>query len=669
MKNLFLSSLFLFLTIFSYAQVNIIWEKNLGGGQSETPYDLSINEKGECIIVGKSWSSDGDVGGNHGNGDFWVVKIDQNGQLIWEKNLGGSESEEARSVITNKNGGAVIAGLSSSKNVDLTRNLGSYDYWIVQLNETGSIKWQKSFGGNLSDYARSIQPTIDGGYLVAGYSSSRNGDLSQNSGSTDIWIIKLDAMGNLVWQKSIGGKDMEQALSMEMTPQGDYIIAGLSQSKETKGDYWILKLDKEGGIIWEKKLGGTDHEEVFGITSSADNGCILAGYSKSTDGDLKENYGKEDYWIVKLDANGEIAWKQTLGGSDSDIAIDVEKNPSGGYLVVGSSSSNDGNVKSAEGKKNIGSYWVVSLSEEGELLWETILGGSSYEQAKTIQASNDGHFLIAGMSSSSDGDLGQPNNGKSDFWVLKIKELPKITAVCFEDLNQNGQYDQAEPLLKNMVPHISPEPDYQTETKNLETVFYVYPGTVNFSNEEGQEWQLTNKEEDLTIEVKEDAGIQRVYLGYSKKKIEEEPPPPHEKPEIVEAPVIGKKKSLENITDLQCGETLELSQLRFKPNTAVFLNDEAGNDYLKILVQYLKENQNHKIDLYGHTDFLSNNKQYLLDLSQERVDKVKSYLVKQGVNKNRIVTQAFGGDQPIVTDRASKQRSQNRRVEVHIVCD
>lgn len=689
MKNLFLLLLMANLLNGSIlAQVNIEWEKSLGGSDHDIPYAITEGHDGGPLIVGNSWSSDGDVDSNYGVGDFWLVKMDKNGKLLWQKNLGGQESEEAKSIQKTKDGGYIIAGLSASTDGDLKQNFGSYDYWIVKLDNKGNIKWQKTLGGRAPDHAQAIQQTKDDGYIVAGYTNSANGLISHNNGRTDYWIIKLDKKGEMEWEKSFGTPQIDKAVAIKQTAKGNYLVAGFTYSEEKKEDYFILKLDKKGKLIWKKTLGGSFQDQSYDLELTTDEGCIVVGSSKSTDGNVKSNKGNEDFWLTKLDQNGNLVWEQSYGGSGSDHAIAIKKNPNGGYIVVGSSMSRDQDIKSYK-KNNVGSYWVISIDEQGELLWETSLGGSGFDQAKGLDFTKDGSFIVAGMSSSSDGNLSEKNKGGWDYWICQLKELPKITATCFEDLNEDGSYDKNEPILENQQITITPEADYTIHTKHNESLFYVYPGEYQLENlfyaysgehqlkyELDSTWHLTTKIEDLTVNITEKdspSNTINVFIGYTKNIAETPEIPETPKAEIVEPPVkknkIEKRKSLENITDIACGETLELSQLRFKPNTATFLKDDAANDYLEILVQYLKSNNNHEIDLYGHTDFLSNNKAYLVKLSQERVDKVKSFLVKQGIDKNRINTEAFGGTKPIVTDRAAQQRSQNRRVEVHIICE
>jgi len=184
-----------------------------------------------------------------------------------------------------------------------------------------AIEWQKSLGGIIDDVAYCVQQTSDGGYIVGGYAVSNNGDVSLNHGNNDYWIVKLDASANITWQKCLGGSNVDKGYSVEQTSDGGYIVAGESLSIDgnvtgNHGSYdcWIVKLDANGNIMWQKSLGGTLHDSGNSIQQTKDGGFILAGFSYSNDGDVTGNHGNRDFWIVKLDSAGNITWQKSLGG-------------------------------------------------------------------------------------------------------------------------------------------------------------------------------------------------------------------------------------------------------------------------------------------------------------------------------------------------------------------
>ena len=247
----------------------------------------------------------------------------------------------------------------------------------------GNIVWNKLLGGTGDDVARSIQQTADGGYIIAGYStSSVSGDVvSINHGGNDYWIVKLDGSGNMVWNTLLGGNLDELAYSIRQATDGNYIISGYSTSSANGNvtgtnhsiglrECWIVKLDATGNpIIWNKLLGGSGDEVAYSIVPTTDGGYIMAGYSNSAaTGDVSGvNNGGQDYWIVKLDASGNILWNKLLGGSGNETAYSIVQTTDGGYLVAGTStSSSSGDVTSSNHGQ--GDFWIIRLDANGNIL-------------------------------------------------------------------------------------------------------------------------------------------------------------------------------------------------------------------------------------------------------------------------------------------------------------
>jgi hypothetical protein len=403
----------------------ISWQKSFGGTENEEAYSIRQTTDGGYIFVGGSYSNDGDVSGNHGSGDYWIVKITSTGEIEWQKSLGGSRYERIHSIQQTIDGGYIIAGYSKSDDGEVSKNNGKRDYWIVKLTSTGEIKWQKSFGGSNDDEANSIQQTTDGGYIIAGSSKSNNGDVSGNHGGYDYWIIKLTSSGEFEWQKSLGGSDWEEAQSILQTTDEGYIIAGYSDSNDGDvsgnhgaGDYWIVKLTSTGEIEWQKSLGGSSADEANSIQQTTDGGYIIAGSSKSNNGDVSGNHGDYDYWIVKVTPTGEIEWQKSLGGSSWDKAQSIQQTIDGGYIIAGYSDSNDGNVSENHGDND---YWIVKVTSTGEIEWQKSLGGSGIDLANSILQTTDEGYIIAGYSVSNDDDV-SGNHGAGDCWIVKINK-------------------------------------------------------------------------------------------------------------------------------------------------------------------------------------------------------------------------------------------------------
>ena len=423
--KLFLTLLFAVLCGFTYSQSWIIdWQNSLGGTSDDKAQSIEQTLDGGYIVAGNSWSVDGDVNGNNGSNDYWVVKQDASGSIQWEKTLGGSGNDYAQAIQQTDDLGFIVVGASNSNDGDVSVNYGGNDFWVVKLDGLGNILWEKSLGGTNDEQAYSVTQTIDGGYVIAGYSNSNDGDVSGNNGLSDYWIVKLDPSGNLLWQDSYGGSLMDYGTSVKSTDDGGVVVAGYSRSSDgdllsvgNAGlyDYWILKLDVSGNILWERSTGGSDNDYAQSIKQTVDGGYIVAGASASCCASTS-HIGGMDYWIVKLNSSGVVSWERSLGGSEDDYAFSVTETSDGGYAVAGTTFSSSFDVTTNNGFSD---YWVVKLDGTGNIDWKKSLGGSDFDVANDIKQTSDGAYVIAGYTSSNDMDV-TGNNGDDDYWVVKL---------------------------------------------------------------------------------------------------------------------------------------------------------------------------------------------------------------------------------------------------------
>lgn len=410
------------------------WMKSLGGSSTDYGQSIAPTSDGGFIVVGDTSSYNGNVTGKHGSADYWVVKLDGSGNIIWQKCLGGSNSDYGKSIRQTADGGYIVAGYTASSDGDVTGYQGSYDYWIVKLDAAGNLTWQRTLGGTDWDQAFSVQQTADGGYIVAGQTYSTNGNVTNNHVGPDNWVVRLDATGNIIWQKCLGGTSSDFGQSVQQTADGGYIVAGYTNSNngDVSGrrgsyDYWVVKLDSAGTITWQKCLGGTVSDYGQSIRQTSDGGYIVAGYSYSNNGDVTGNHGSEDYWVVRLDAAGNILWQKALGGSGNDEAYSVWQTADGGYVVAGQTVSNDGDVIGNHGGTD---YWVVKLDSAGNLTWQKCLGGSGTDTGRSVQQIADGGYIIAGSSDSRNGQV-TGNHGNADFWVVRLGNGPVAIGANF----------------------------------------------------------------------------------------------------------------------------------------------------------------------------------------------------------------------------------------------
>jgi hypothetical protein len=422
-----------------FSQPSIQWQRALGSSGCDESTSIKQTQDGGYIISGNAGINSGDVSGGHGNMDYWIVKLSSIGSIEWEKSLGGTNYDYATCVQQTTDEGFIVTGMTTSNDGDVNGNHGDFDVWVVKLDSVGAIQWSKCYGGSDTDRVQSIQQTYDGGFILAGFSNSSDGDLTTNQGYTDYWIFRLDSIGNIIWQNSFGGSALDNAWSVQQTTDSGFIVAGISSSMDGdvignhgwNFDYWIVKLNSTGdSILWQKCLGGSSDDILYSIQKCIDKGFIIAGYTSSTDGDVTGNHdlsgSTSDYWIVKLDSIGNIQWSKCLGGTGNEIATDVQQTIDSGFIVAGAAMSHDGDVTGCIDQD----YWIVKLNSTGSISWQYCYGGTLAEITNTIQQTFDGGFIVGGITFSNDSDV-TGNHGCNDIWIIKLDSSNAVNVLDF----------------------------------------------------------------------------------------------------------------------------------------------------------------------------------------------------------------------------------------------
>jgi hypothetical protein len=312
---------------------------------------------------------------------------------------------------------------------------------IISVNnlkaQAPNIQWQKTFGGSLNDRGNYISKTNDGGYIIAAKSKSSDGDVSINKGGDDVWLIKLDSLGTIIWEKSLGGYSGEDPNTIYQTVDGGYIFYAttLSNDMDVVGlhmdsifpspdyDGWLVKTDNVGNIQWQKCLGGTDSDFGIEMSLSSDNNFILAEEIYSNDGDVTGWHGEDDYWFLKVDTSGNILWKRAYGNSDFDTPGTCTETTDGGYLIGGASSFNFGGFHgNPVFSQDIG---LVKVDSAGNKIWSQCYGGSNGEYPYSIIPGSNGGFYMISECTSDDGDA-TINYGGSDVWIVNADSTGSI---------------------------------------------------------------------------------------------------------------------------------------------------------------------------------------------------------------------------------------------------
>ncbi|WP_406685543.1 hypothetical protein N1F78_07440 [Seonamhaeicola sp. MEBiC1930] len=353
------------------------------------------------------------------------------------KTLGGTKNESAQSIINTKDNGYAILGYTQSADGDVTNKTDeSFNYWLLKFDENHNQQWQKNYGGSADDRGSCVIQTSDGGYAILGSSKSANGDVSTNNGFNDFWMIKTDSTGNIIWETSFGYSGADDGTSIIETNDNGFLITGVldvsasggqgntksSSKRHAGGDYWAIKLNSVGTLQWSKYFGGSFTDTPYDAIQTSDGNYILVGSSDSEDVDIKANKGSYDFWVIKISPEGNLIWEKSFGGTQTDEARAITNTNDGNYLIVGDTRSNDTDITNNNGAAD---FWIIKISPEGNLIWEKTFGGSSFDAARSISKTQDGGFIICGSSRSSDTDL-STNNGQNDAWVIKIDNSANI---------------------------------------------------------------------------------------------------------------------------------------------------------------------------------------------------------------------------------------------------
>jgi hypothetical protein len=320
--------------------------------------------------------------------DIWLIKTDAAGNEIWDKTFGGEAEDVGMSVLPTPDGGYLIGGLTDSfSNGDASIWL----IWLIKTDASGNKVWDKTFGGTRVALVSSMMLAPDGGYILTGATGS---DFQVSS---DALVIKTDSEGNQLWSQTYGGADYDHAWSSQPTPDGGYIIIGGTDSFG-HGDIWLIKTDANGNELWNKAYEGGGDDYGFMVTPTDDGGYILAGTGSS-------GAGKKDFWLIKTDALGNKIWDKSYGGENDDDLGAAQQTPDGGYILAGTTSSFGAGGKDA---------WLVRTDADGNKLWEKTLGGAGDDYAtNAVFETANGDYIMIGYTNSS-------GAGGNDVWLVKL---------------------------------------------------------------------------------------------------------------------------------------------------------------------------------------------------------------------------------------------------------
>jgi hypothetical protein len=435
-------------------QPTIEWQKTYGGSFYDKAVSVIETHDGGYFIGGHSQSDNFDLSNHYGFFDGWVIKLNHQGELQWKKSIGGRGEDYINSVIETGNHEYICVGYTNSVDFDITENYGHNDFWIIKFAEDGTIIWKKNIGGGSNEYGFSICKADNDSYIVAGYSESNDSHITGNHGLFDALLLKIDGSGNTLWQKSYGGTKNDHAHAIIKTHDGGTVFVGYSSSEDLSGlankgglDFWVVKLNMNGDIQWQNTFGGTLDEYAKSVIQCSDGSFVVAGETYSHDFDAIENHenfdnpNNRDYLVVKIDSLGQKIWSRCYGGVKNEYARSVLQMVDSEYLVVGESYSANGEGDPV-GNHGSADFWVLKLNPiNGDMRWHKTYGGSGHDEPNCMVSTYDNGYLIIGNTASPSDGDVSGWHGDDDFWILKLKN-----SECQSEMNltkniPSGNYD------------------------------------------------------------------------------------------------------------------------------------------------------------------------------------------------------------------------------------
>lgn len=356
------------------------FSQTFGGVDDDFGNYFQATPDGGYIVTGETESY------GAGNSDLWLIKTNKSGQQQWSRTFGELESDGGSCVLTTMDGGYLVTGYTESY------GYGGKDLWIIRTDINGQHLWSRTFGGSDNDRGYCVRTTQDGGYVLAGYTESFG------SGNKDVWLIKTDALGQQEWSQAFGGSEDDAGASVQQTQDGGYIITGYTESYGYGGkDVWLIKTNNLGQQQWSRPFGDDLADRGEYVQQTSDRGYIITGYTESY------GYGSKDFWAIKTNGSGEQQWSRTFGGPSDDRAFCVQATGDGGFILAGYTES------FGVGDKDV---WLLKINSVGGQQWNRTFGGISADAAYCLQIDDDGIYVIAGFTESY-------GAGLADMWLMR----------------------------------------------------------------------------------------------------------------------------------------------------------------------------------------------------------------------------------------------------------
>jgi len=422
MKRLLLLAVIM-LSVLLFSEINVEYSFAYGGEGDDVANDLVLLEDGTILIAGYTTSITGDFGASKGEEDFLVMKVDGSFEVLWSRAFGGSDADVAEAIAKTIDGGFIVVGMTESSDGDISSSNKLGDFWVIKLSSEGELLWEKTFGGSGQDHAYDVVERPSGSIVVAGYTRSVDGDVIGHVWGEDFWIIELTSSGELLKQWTIDGEDNNEDLARKLliTEAGEILAVGYTAYKDVgiscnyvNEQAALAVIDNEGVLSSYKSYGGMYLEDGYDVMIF-ENTIIIVGEQDAGVSMFSSGLGGKDFYVVAIDRDGQEIWAKNYGGTFTDIARVVRPFGASNLLIAGHTTSQDIDIKDPLGMAD---GWIIVINGSGELTESLSVGGSA-DDLILSGASSDEKYVFCGYSTSSDGDL-ESNEGGRDIWLISL---------------------------------------------------------------------------------------------------------------------------------------------------------------------------------------------------------------------------------------------------------